>query len=206
MSKWWIISLFTLLILAVTVVIWRAEKRGGFCYEQSAAQTTVNAFTPPLVVESPPDKQSTRQEANKPPSTSENYLCSLIVPANLPTIYLVLIGIGGVFVAIGTLTTIEKQSEAAVKSVELVKAKERARLAIDFKPFVWENKVSTNSTTRVIQFVISIYGATAARILDSGLVSGIALRGQEQEPELGSAVLFPIVNLPKLLLPNTPPL
>ena len=93
-----LVSVFTLLILFFTLIVWRAEKNGGACYVQNGAEALIDTPTlPPLIVYSLP------QESIKRTPSSESYLCRLITPVNLPNIYLVLIGIGGVLAALGTL-------------------------------------------------------------------------------------------------------
>jgi hypothetical protein len=55
-----------------------------------------------------------------------SYLCKLIAPANLPTDYLVIIGIGGVFVAIFTLESINVSAKAAQDAAEAAKLNAQA--------------------------------------------------------------------------------
>ncbi|MGB6877265.1 MAG: hypothetical protein WBD87_14660 [Candidatus Acidiferrales bacterium] len=144
---------------------------------------------------------------------SDSYLCKLISPTNLPTDYLVIIGIAGVFAAVFTLKSIHhqavqmrKQTKISKQNIELFISKERARLAVNFKPLNLQDKAVPGSDARSIEFTVSIYGSTAATILDSGMTAGICLNGQENEPDLGGAVMSSIANLPTLILPNAPSL
>ncbi|HXA78221.1 MAG TPA: hypothetical protein VNV41_13905 [Candidatus Acidoferrales bacterium] len=50
--------------------------------------------------------------ARQSQSQNESYSCRLIAPANLPTGYLVIVGIGGVFVAVSTLSAIRRQTRS----------------------------------------------------------------------------------------------
>lgn len=61
-----------------------------------------------------------QQQADTSASNSENYLCRLTAPANLPNIYLVLVGIGGIFVAIGTLDILKRQTDAIERQTKAV--------------------------------------------------------------------------------------
>lgn len=119
MTKWWISGFFTVLIVLFTSVVWWEQKSGGACYEQNAAQRAEDfSAPPPLVVNGLPREQSAPQEANKPTPNSESYLCSVIGPTNLPADYLVIIGIGGVFVAIFTLKSIHHQAVQVKKQTK----------------------------------------------------------------------------------------
>ncbi|MGB6483089.1 MAG: hypothetical protein WBE86_06340 [Candidatus Acidiferrales bacterium] len=158
---------------------------------------------------------------------SDSYLCKLISPTNLPTDYLVIVGILGVFAAVSTLKSIHHQAvqmrkqtkilresadaakdtaDVAKKNIEVLVSKERAQLAVNFKPLNLQQKAVPGRDARLIEFTVSIYGSTAATILDSGVTSGIWIKGQESDPDLGSAIMFPMTGLPTLILPNAPSL
>lgn len=92
------------------------------------------------------------------------------------------------------------------KQTKLLISKERARLDIDLKPLKLDIRAVAGKTVRLVEFTVSIYGATAATILDSGMASGIFMKGQENDPDLGSAVMFRINGLPRLIPPNKPSL
>ena len=100
----------------------------------------------------------------------------------------------------------QNAADAATKNIDLFVSKERARLAVNFKPLNLRDRAVADSDVRLIEFTVSIYGSTAATILDSSMASGILIKGQENDPDLGSAVMFPITNLPTLILPNAPSL
>jgi hypothetical protein len=94
--KWWDVGVFTLVIVVFTLAVWRAEKSGGACYDQNCSHNFVDPATQGAVI----------GDTTNP----ESYLCRLIAPANLPTIYLVFIGIGGILAAFRTLGTIQQQT------------------------------------------------------------------------------------------------
>src|SRR5665213_2726591 len=70
-------------------------------------------------------------------TTANSFRCLVLTPANLPNIFLVLIGFGGIVVAIGTLDVLERQTEAARIAAESAKdsaealwAGQRAQLSV----------------------------------------------------------------------------
>jgi len=65
-------------------------------------------------------------------SDTGRYLCRLIAPTNLPTDYLVIIGLGGVFVAISTLKSIHHQAVQVLKQTKILnESTEAANKAAD---------------------------------------------------------------------------
>lgn len=158
-------------------MVWRVQKTGGVCHD------------------------------------SKSYSCELISPTNLPTGCLVIVGILGVFAAVFTLKSIHhqavqmrEQTRIPRQNINLLISKERARLAVNFKPLNLQDRAVPGRDARLIEFTVSIYGSTAATILDSGIASGIWIKGQENEPDLGSAVMSSITGLLTLVLPNAPSL
>lgn len=114
----WIIGLFTLLILGFTFVVWREQKSGGSCYQQEGSQKATNpeisqmSFATVVSEDGPVQQSTSPQEAHRAAANSESYPCRLIAPANLPTDYLVIVGIGGVFVAVSSLNIISRQARS----------------------------------------------------------------------------------------------
>jgi hypothetical protein len=87
-TRWQTLTLLSLLALVIfTLIVWREQRAGGACYEQRLGA-----------------------------SGSASYLCSLISPSNLPTDYLVIVGIGGIFVAISTLKSALLNAHALINS------------------------------------------------------------------------------------------
>jgi hypothetical protein len=99
----------------------------------------------------------------------------------------------------------QSSADAAMKNIHLIKAKERARLAIDFKPFRWKREIG-ESTRRFIEYEISIDGTTSATVLDTHLDTGSFYK--EQMEEFNDRTVYitnPINNIPNRILPNTQP-
>jgi hypothetical protein len=136
--KWWIAGFLTLLIV-LTFVVWWEQKSGGACYEQHATQNVEN------LVPSVGKEQESPQQTNGPASDSESYLCRLLIPANLPTDYLVLIGLGGVLAALGTLSAIKRQADLMESSLVSVQRAFVFAKNIEIGPRVVD--AGTNQTT-----------------------------------------------------------
>jgi|GEM_PF-2483407 len=138
--KWRIGGFLILLIVLFTLVIRREQKSGGTCYEQ---QTSQGAENPPSLGK----KQESPQQANTPAGNSENYLCRLIAPANLPTDYLVLVGIGAVWAALLTLDAIKRQADLMESS--LVSVQRAFVFCRGVESGVHVVDVTTNTTTEL---------------------------------------------------------
>jgi len=133
----WIVGVFSVLIFVFTLIVSWAEKSGGACYKQRNSQREEDRRSP-LTVDGLEKEQESPQQTNNPAADSESYLCRLIAPANLPNIYLVLVGIGGIFAAIGTLdilkrqtNAIERQTKAVEDSIALQKTLKRQWLNLE---------------------------------------------------------------------------
>jgi hypothetical protein len=94
-------------------------------------------------------------------------------------------------------------AEAANKNVEMFVSKERARVRVELSPFSVDDKVTT---TRLVKFVITMHGTTSAFITNSGATAYYLPEEAIHEPDVGSAVMFPIYHLPKTISPGTPPI
>ena len=109
--EWWIGGFFTLLIIGFTLIVWWEQKSGGACSQQYQSQNAENSSHPlSNAFRGFVSEDGSPQEAEQPSVDSESYFCRLIAPTNLPTDYLVLVGIGGVFIAVSSLQTINKQT------------------------------------------------------------------------------------------------
>jgi len=190
--RWWLGGVFVLVILVITLIVRWQEKSGGACYETNSADASTDSFpSQPLSLNEFPEKQETPQKANKPRSNSESYVCRLIAPANLPNIYLVFIGIGGIFAAIFTLEIISQQTdilrksaEEAKKSAEAYISGERAWVAGELMPFA-----SRYSNGRWYRFVEN----TPVEMSDKEIIAGQHLQFTLRLINLGKTPAF-IVN------------
>lgn len=100
----------------------------------------------------------------------------------------------------------EKIAKGTLDQIELIKNKERTRLAIDFKAFRWE-RVIPEYPVKSIDFEISIDGTTSATVLDTHLRTGTIHKEQMQEFDdlTGKYLPDPIHKMPSRILPQTPP-
>jgi hypothetical protein len=105
-KDWWLI----VIILAITLIVGWKEKRcqaqAYQCRAAYAAQSQSEGITLPLTVY----QQASKQEAVAAACEPNGYFCRLFGAANLPTVLLVFVGIGGIFAALRTLATIERQT------------------------------------------------------------------------------------------------
>lgn len=124
LKKWWRLLL---IILAISGVIgWEEEHcqaQTDQCRATYSAQTRSDRRAFWLM----PDQQASEQQAIAAACEPSGYFCRLFGAANLPTMLLVVVGIGGIWAALRTLNAIEKQADAAVIS-------ERAWLIAELVP------------------------------------------------------------------------
>ena len=114
-AGWWVGGFFTLLILGFTLIIWWAEKSGGSCAQKGQSQNSkspdasnsLSGDTPTLI-----SKDAPPQETDKSTTNPESYFCRLIAPTNLPDDYLAIVGMGGVFIAVFSLSAIRRQNRS----------------------------------------------------------------------------------------------
>ena len=139
------VLLFSVL-LVFTLIVWREQERGGSCSKERQFDDRIIAVhstsekAPALVNQEEPPIKTDQSHAD-----SENYFCRVISPTNLPTDYLVIVGIGGVFIALSSLNAIRRQTdifdrsaaaaqtaaEAALKTIQLTINAERALVEIN---------------------------------------------------------------------------
>jgi hypothetical protein len=116
-------------------------------------------------------------EAAQPPS----YLHELLLPANALTLALVIVGIGGIVIAVRTLIAIERQTKAAEDAAEtaLLSAKaladaERPWLAVDVAPI--------EGLPYAFQFSVKNLGRTPAKLIGTSTVQ-VVCETLPDEPE-----------------------
>jgi hypothetical protein len=193
-------AVFTMLIVSLTYVVWRAERSSGVCSGGSL---------------------------------SSSYRCKLISPENLPSVYLVLVGMGGVFVAIFTLNRIARQTrsthnqavqvrkqtkiltqsadaakqaaDAALLNVKSIIDKERARIRIeveDLKLVPPPAPVTAGSiAVNVVHFKIHCYGSTEASEVECRALANI---WESEMPHTGEVTLIPM-GVPRTITPSMQP-
>jgi len=132
-------------------------------------------------------------------SHSESYRCRLIAPSNLPSDYLVIVGMGGVFVAIFTLNMIERQTRSthhqAVqvrKQTHILEDSVKAALLnaqafiTESRPWLLLHKNMTPDTPHSswrFEFRIHNFGKTPAKITAYGIGLQIGDIDSPPDPE-----------------------
>jgi hypothetical protein len=129
--KWWlVIAIF--FAVAFIVVVWKEKRCQAEAYQCRAAyasQAQSERTTIPLAV----DQQASEQQEITAACEPNSYLCRLFGAANLPSVLLVLIGAGGIWAALRTLNSIERQSSIMEKQMKSVAGKERPRITVILK-------------------------------------------------------------------------
>ncbi|HXQ26870.1 MAG TPA: hypothetical protein VN822_10715 [Candidatus Acidoferrales bacterium] len=106
--------LIVVLILAIFVLPVYGQEKGTKTTKQTQAADDIGQRppAPPFVVV---NQQTTNQNEGRASNHPDSYLKRLFSPENLPSIGLLLAGIGGIFVAIHTLKAIRRQTNALVE-------------------------------------------------------------------------------------------
>jgi hypothetical protein len=168
-EKWW----WTVLILAIALVIGWEEKRCQTQAYQCRASYAAQAQSDRLRGKISINQQASEQQAIAAACEPNGYFCRLFSSANLPTMLLFFIGIGGIWAALRTLGAIRRQADLMEKSLVSVE-----RAFVFFKGFeisrivdpisqtatawrfgiIWENSGTT--PTRRLDIHVSWYSRT----------------------------------------------
>jgi len=92
-------------------------------------------------------------------------------------------------------------AEAASKNIEMFISKERARLKISQKPL----DLSKEAVAYTVDFTVDNYGSSAANVVETGCVTYALPLQSISEPDVCSAVMFPMHSIPSIIPPNGPP-
>jgi hypothetical protein len=121
----WVAGVIVIVVIVAVVMTWQAE-RCETAREECQAATAARPLPNPMVpIAGRPngdaDQQQSQSQTGRPCAHANGYLCLVLTPTNLPAIYLILVGIGGIVVAIGTLKILERQTHATAISAEATK-------------------------------------------------------------------------------------
>jgi hypothetical protein len=112
-KQWW--RLLIILLAIASVIWWKEERCQAQAYQCRAAyKAQLKAERPSLGLSV--DEQAFEQQAIAAACESDGYFCRLFSSANLPSMLLVFIGIGGIWAALRTLGAIQKQVDAMVNA------------------------------------------------------------------------------------------
>lgn len=109
---------------------------------------------------------------------SSGYFCHLFSSANLPTLFLVFVGLGAIWVALRTLKGIERQAEAIESQSEALINSERAWVDGEITTVDAEIAGAARYQLRIIN-----HGKTPAEIFSWHMSNGYLAEGTEFSPE-----------------------
>ena len=132
LTKWWFL---VVVALAITYLIGRREERYQAQADQCRAAYKAQAQserigTTGLTV----DQHASEDEAITAACEPSSYFYRLFSAANLPTVFLVFIGIGGIWAALRTLTAIERQGKIMEDNISLLISEKRMRITVQVMP------------------------------------------------------------------------
>lgn len=130
----WIVGTAIVTALAAVVVTLQAKRCDNARQKCETAEATRPFTNPMLVIASGEDGNSNQVQSQKRAGGAcrdvNGFLCKVLTPANLPNVYLVLVAVGGIIVAVGTLNILKEQTKVTKDNVEIIISKERARISI----------------------------------------------------------------------------
>jgi hypothetical protein len=105
------------LVFVAIVISWHAYRCQTNADRCNASRTAQDFASAGSDTKADAEKEKSQDEAARACADANGYLCLVLTPANLPTIYLVLLGLGAVIVGMGTLGVIEKQVQVAERDL-----------------------------------------------------------------------------------------
>lgn len=184
----WIVSTAIITVIITVVITWKAKSCEA-PNKQSQPATTAQPLASPMLIIAPGKNGNAEQEqpqnqTRRTSSYANSYFCNVVSPANLPTIYLVLIGFGGIVVAISTLKAIERQADTMEKALKVVEA---ADVGIESASLVPVGAITPDSH---IGLKLKNFGRTRAQNVQSSIV--IIIPGvPDSEPAPGGFSIGP---------------
>ena len=104
---WVVIAVTFLVTFIISWQAYRCQTYVSTCDASRTAQISVSAGNNN---KADTEKEKSQEETPGACANANRYLCLILTPANMPAIYLVILGLGGVIVGMGTLGVIEKQT------------------------------------------------------------------------------------------------
>jgi hypothetical protein len=126
----WVVAAAT--VFVAVIISWQAYR----CHtdtDKCKAYPAIQISTPfdNSIADTSVEEEKSQNEAAGACADAHGYLCLILTPANLPTIYLVILGLGGIIVAIGSLGVIERQTHVAEQNLIIAS---RAFLSVGGEP------------------------------------------------------------------------
>ncbi len=157
-------------VLAAVVITWEASLCQTALQECQDSQGTHPLANPTAPVAGSDDHggNQSKDKSNWACNRADNYFCRVLTPANLPTIYLVLVGVGGIVIAVGSLQIIQRQTEAMESQTSSLTNIERAWLLPNGFVDPLELPKIRQSPIQEEQFAINIknFGRTPAFLVE----------------------------------------
>lgn len=185
--KWWV----GLLILAIALVIGWEEKRCQTQAYECRASYAAQAQSERLAGNISVNQQASQQQAIAAACEPNGYFCRLLGAANLPTVLLVFVGIGGVWAALKTLKSIDRQTvatkeaaKAALLNAQAVINSERAWIHGE----ILQSWIGSNRWT----LQVKNHGKTPAQILGYEIAPGLFEGVEFSKKGLAAPVTHPI--------------
>ncbi|HVB88538.1 MAG TPA: hypothetical protein VNK23_17895 [Candidatus Dormibacteraeota bacterium] len=170
-------------LIITTIITWKADNCETQNQESQAIQPPTNLMlTVPTTTNGDSEQKHSQNQTGWPASHADSYFCRVATPTNLPTIYLVLIGFGGIAVAIGTLDILERQTKGVEDSIEVLINKERARIYIEPDDFIFDTSDAWNPTFE-LKYRVTSSGTTPAIIYDSRVTAEVSTTQERSHPE-----------------------
>jgi len=115
----WIVGTSVITVAIAIVITWQAKRCETEREECQTAASTNPVANPmfPIAIRPNSDRNQEQPQDNASGACAHanSYLCLVLTTGNLPTIYLVLIGVGGIVVGIYTLQNISRQTDLLQK-------------------------------------------------------------------------------------------
>jgi hypothetical protein len=156
-----------ILVLAIALPIYGQEERPKVAADKSQAQS-VKAPSPPPVP-SAVNQQAAPAQEDRPNDNPKGYLCRLFSPENLPNIGLLVAGIVGIFIALRTLKTIDRQTKATEDAAEAALLSAKALLDAE-RPWLSVTVEQMKGSAALYQFSVKNLGRTPAMVIGTSVV------------------------------------
>jgi hypothetical protein len=136
MLKTWSIATAVLTVVAAGIVVWQANR----CYSAAEqCKAAKSQYGPPPAINGEKEQFKSENQKGNGCYDANNFLCSVVTPANLPSLLLIVIGIGGIIVGVLTLDVLNEQTGA---TREAAKAAADSVTAIDRQAGIAERQIS----------------------------------------------------------------
>lgn len=173
--------------LAIVLPIYGQEERPKAAADKNQPQSAKAPSPPPAP--SAVNQQTAPAQEDRASDNPKSYLSRLFSPENLPNIGLVIAGIVGIFIALRTLKTIERQTKATEDAAEAALLSAKALLDAE-RPWLSVTVEQTKGSAPLYRFSVKNLGRTPAMVIGTSTVRVVceALPEVAEYPDGMSAV------------------